>query len=345
MKRKTKITTLSDGCAVFAYLPGWVEANGDYYLYTANGVQLQVVKGLNSTATGAVVTVEALGTMLEVAVEFDYTVYNDIDLTAYCRQLTRRLMSPPEGIDVNTITAIITVSFVEGDSTIDDVIFNVQIADAVLFTQLPVCLPDVIRLPSSGYEDFAQITLAGVEDGESQLRAALCDANGDEIAALNVPSAGEPVQAGISDRVAFFQFGEAFIRVERENCMADKVLVLWYSPRSGGYKSFVANVKSLGLNGERQEVNVGFEAANTASFSEVLQLEFPRLNPPTFNYLVDVVFSDEIYIVTPQQLAAGEVARYERDRVTVVGNDAAQVGLLSYKDFNITVKKLNINTL
>lgn len=141
-------------------------------------------------------------------------------------------------------------------------------------------------------------------------------------------------QISIHDTVGYL----AATRVVWETCGSDKLLLRWWSPLLGCWKTCVADVIG-GLDDvtEREEMLRGFGMVDGVAATLGYSLRFPLLTYRDWLYFRDIAYSDEVYIDQVDNVAYGGSSQDAARPVRV----AAQAGgwrLDDVKDFEFAIK-------
>jgi len=106
----------------------------------------------------------------------------------------------------------------------------------------------------------------------------------------------EYIRAGIST-----VYGST--RIVWEDCGADKVLLAWWSPELGGWKTSVFDVAGhADTVSARRNYSSGFDYLAGVDSSIGLRLRLPGLTARDYSYFRDVMFSDEVYRVEDMRI-------------------------------------------
>lgn len=131
--------------------------------------------------------------------------------------------------------------------------------------------------------------------------------------------------------------------LEWVSCSNDSVMLVWWSPELGGWKTVVADVVSTadGIT-EREPQMRGFERVNGTSAQLSLVLRLPLLTQNDYFYYRDLLFSDEVYLDDWFLLDYEEGMSTIRKAVRVNGNAPAwKVNEVKDLEFTITYDYLS----
>ena len=179
-------------------------------------------------------------------------------------------------------------------------------------------LPDTFRLPASlSFNNFAYIgcrlthgvNLVELVSGGNTYSYFQASADGRAVC-CNLKSKGVPsVVRAYEDTDSLIQ--EA--RFEREDCMDDKLLLLWWSVEDGIWKSRLADITGDGVD----DINTtdymrDFDNRQSKGSTTYVAAKFANLTSNDYCYYRDLLTSDEVYVV-----ASVDTAGYGNDGAVI----------------------------
>lgn len=126
-------------------------------------------------------------------------------------------------------------------------------------------------------------------------------------------------------------------RIVWEDCGADKVLLAWWSPEFGGWKTSVFDVAGYADTvSARRNYSSGFDYLAGVDSSLGLRLRLPGLTARDYTYFRDVMLSDEVYQVKNLRTGLGFSGTVTWLPVMVTGS-VPEWGVIDYKSLEFTI--------
>lgn len=126
-------------------------------------------------------------------------------------------------------------------------------------------------------------------------------------------------------------------RIVWEDCGADKVLLVWWSPEFGGWKTSVFDVAGhADTVSARRNYTSGFDQLAGVDSSIGLRLRLPGLTARDYTYFRDVMFSDEVYRVEDLRIDGGDSGSVTWLPVRVTGS-VPEWSVVGQKSLEITI--------
>lgn len=348
MKLFTTIETLSDGSKVKIGKPG-ITYKADtpklLYMFCQSGIVLAIEQGALSTADHAVVTItSAGGEAVQITYSFAYggTIYADI--TDVVRSMVVRTLptsSTPSSVGT-ALTGLDVELFDDTDTAVDNTSFSVQAIDGLDYaTENPgdglwPGVPDRVRV--SGHP----VTfLANGSDGEATVtvkngtNAATVDNNGQAVTFSGPATAYDVVDNGNT---------VARCILETVDCISDNVVLRWWSPELGGWKSCVWDVVEQGQDVARVTLFDRMFARNAAADASLwLRLRSPLCSMHDWLWLRDIAVSDEVEMLDTEKVETGGSTDIWRSVTVSPASSAWKIN--DVKDFDIVVTTAEASSL
>lgn len=348
MKHFTTIETLSDGSKVKIGKPGITYKSATpklLYMFCQSGIVLAIEQGALSTADHAVVTItSAGGETVQITYSFAYggTIYADI--TDVVRSMVvRTLPTSSTPSSVGTSLTVLDVELYDATETaVDNTSFSVQAIDGLDYaTESPADgfwpgVPDRVRV--SGH---AVTFLAVGSDGEATVtvkngtNAAVVDNNGQAVTFYGPLTAYEVVDNGNT---------VARCILEAVDCFSDKMVLRWWSPELGGWKSCVWDVVEQGQDVARVTLYDRMFARNAAAESSIwMRLRSPLCSVRDWAWLRDIAVSDEVEMLVTEKVETGGSTDIWRS--VTVSPSSTSWKINDFKDFDIVVTAAEASSL
>ena len=348
MRQFTTLETLSDGSKIKIGKPGITYKPGTpdlLYMFCQSGIVLAIEQGALSTADHAVVTItSAGGEAVQITYSFAYggTIYADI--TDVVRSMVvRTLPTSSTPSSVGTALSVVDVElFDSGDNPVDNASFAARAIDGMDYaTESPSDgfwpgVPDRVKV--SGHP----VTfLANGSDGEATVtvkngtNTATVDNNGQAVTFYGPSTAYEVVDDGDT---------AARCILEAVDCTSDKVVMRWWSPELGGWKSCVWDVVEQGQDAARVTLFDRMFARNAAADASLwLRLRSPLCSVRDWLWLRDIAVSDEVEMLVTEKVETGGSTDIWRSVTVSPASTAWKIN--DVKDFDIVVTAAEASSL
>lgn len=348
MKHFTTIETLSDGSVIKIGKPGITYKPGTpdlLYMFAQSGVVLAIEQGALSTADHAVVTMTSSdGDTVTLSYSFAYGTTILADITDIIKSMVKRTLPvSPTPVSVGTSLSVVDVElFDSDDSPVDNASFAAWAIDGIDYaTESPgdglwPGVPDRVRV--SGHP----VTfLANGSDGEATVTvkngtySAAVDNNGQSVTFSGPATAYEVVDNGNT---------VARCILETVDCISDNVVLRWWSPELGGWKSCVWDVVEQGQDVARVTLFDRMFARNAAADASLwLRLRSPLCSMRDWLWLRDIAVSNEVEMLDTEKVGTGGSTDIWRSVTVSPSSTAWKIN--DVKDFDIVVTTAEASSL
>lgn len=348
MKQFTTIETLSDGSLIKIGKPGITYKPGTpdlLYMFVQSGVVLAIEAGSGSPADHAVITITSSdGDTVRMSYSFIYGTTFYADITDIIKSMVKRTVPvSATPVSVGTALSVLDVELFESDDTpVDNASFDARTIDGLDYANespadsLWPGVPDRVRV--SGHP----VTfLANGSDGEATVTVK----NGTNTA--TVDNNGQAVTfAGPSGSYEILEGGDTVAKciLESVSCISDTVVLRWWSPELGGWKSCVWDVVEQGCDVARVTLYDRMFARNAAAESSLwLRLRSPLCSARDWAWLRDISVSDEVEMLDTEKVETGGSTDIWRSVTVSPSSTAWKIN--DVKDFDIVVTTAEASSL
>lgn len=315
------------------------------YMFCQSGIVLAIEQGALSTADHAVLTItSADGDTVKMSYSFAYGTTINADITDIIKSMVKRTVPvSPAPVSVGTALSVVDVElFDSDDSPVDNASFAARAIDALDYaTESPSTglwpgVPDRVRV--SGHP----VTfLANGSDGEATVtvkngtNAATVDNNGQAVTFSGPLTAYEVVDNGNT---------AARCVLETVECISDNVVLRWWSPELGGWKSCVWDVVEQGQDVARVTLFDRMFARNAAAEASIwMRLRSPLCSVRDWAWLRDISVSDEVEMLDTEKVETGGSTDIWRSVTVSPSSTAWKIN--DVKDFDIVVTTAEASSL
>lgn len=347
MRYFTDIKTFSDGSKLAVGKPGitYKASPLTLWAFCQSGVVMRLTKSVSSPAAVADIAVTSSGgdaVTIHYSFAFGDTIYADI--TDVVRTMVLRAL-PGALSQVGTTLTSIVVEMFEGDGTsVDSVTAAVQAIDGIDYAyEMPDTpqwpgLPDRVRLYTSTPLTFAVCGSDGFATVTPKYNATaitIDNAGQGATFSANPPGVFQVVDDGVAVTTC---------KVEQVDCITDKVILRWWSPELGGWKSSVWDVVEQGQDVDRVTTFDRLFTRNAASDASLwVRVRVPLCSVRDWLWLRDIEFSDEVELYAAEKNSVG--GTFDMWRSVTVSPASSSWKVSDVKDFDIVIATAEASSL
>lgn len=353
MKSFRSISFLQDGGYISVSYPGFRSGDKNTYVFAQSSPVLRLTRG-GTTSKYAIVTLTAGGKTFEVKLSFEHSVVAEVDISVISQMLAQRT-APSATMAMTGVPGAIAVevfnySDVSFGGTKIDRVYYCDATDSTFGGKtnspyIPV-LPEKIVLPAyytSQRAPFCAKAYSVHQDSNVYFRTET--AAGTLINMTAYENRGEGVGINIQSSIAYIKTcdnnGNVYqsCRIERKDCTASSVLLVWWSFDVGGYKSYLADVKGVGdAVSEIGEYREGFVNNAAKTSNEIYNVRFENLTFRDYCYVRDLFVSDYVVLVVFDNISGSEM-QTERSVTVKAGDMVWKLNDIKDLDFEIKLEE------
>lgn len=134
-------------------------------------------------------------------------------------------------------------------------------------------------------------------------------------------------------------------RVVMESCIYDKILLTWWSPDFGGWKSCLADILGYGDDvSESERYIIGWDYGESKGGMYGLRVRIPNCTPRDYAYYRDIYYSSYVQVFDMALWAENQSALNIEKEVMVEGTPP-DAKLNGYVDLEMTLKTVEVSSI